>query len=128
MTLLKDMIEDIINENEDSAKVNFHSFLTEKMKKLNEQWEKGDDYSYKEIKLSANPEIAIQGPVSYASFIKEFSTQEAEDIKGFVKGTWYVTYTRTNFKTNDFNNNIKVFKDVKSANSYKKELQEKLGK
>ena len=95
---------------------------------IKEQWEKGDAYSYKEIKLTAKPKIAIQGPISYAAFIKEFSTQEAEDIKGFVKGTWYVTYTRTDFKTNDFNNNMKVFKDIKSANKYQKELKEKLGK
>lgn len=36
MTLLKDMIEDIIGENEDSAKVNFHSYLTGKMQNLTE--------------------------------------------------------------------------------------------
>jgi len=36
MTLLKDMIENIVNENETDAKVNFHSYLTSKMQNLNE--------------------------------------------------------------------------------------------
>jgi len=36
MTLLKEMIENIISENETEAKVNFHSYLTDKMQNLNE--------------------------------------------------------------------------------------------
>lgn len=32
MTQLKDMIENLINENFDNAKVDFHSYLSEKMK------------------------------------------------------------------------------------------------
>lgn len=36
MDYLKEMIEDLINENEDQAKVNFHTYLTGRMSNLTE--------------------------------------------------------------------------------------------
>jgi len=34
ITKLKDVIEDIINENDETAQINFHSYLSEKMKNI----------------------------------------------------------------------------------------------
>ena len=39
MSLLKDMIENLINENVDNAKVDFHSYLNEKLKAKKDEFE-----------------------------------------------------------------------------------------
>lgn len=98
-----------------------------KMKGLTEEWIKGDSYTFKEIKLKSNSKIGIQGPYSYTQFIKDFSEEDAKSFKGFVKGTWFVQHTKSGFENeNSSKPNYKIFKDIKSANKYKKKLQMEL--